>query len=77
MPTQVQSDVPEIYRWRVFSSLNLSMVSVREMGGFPVVLPPHVTLSTVAEAPPPKLPRHKDGAIKQLGLPERSREGAI
>ena len=32
------------------------MVSIREMGSFPVVLPPHVTLSAVAEPPPPKLP---------------------
>ena len=44
-----------------FPLRNGPMVSVQEMGGFPVVLPPRVTLSTVAEPPLPKLPVHKSG----------------
>lgn len=52
----VRSPVPEIYGGQVFPPPNLLMVSIREMGGFPIVLPPRVTLLTVAEPPPPKPP---------------------
>jgi len=60
----VRSNVPEIYGGQVFLCFDVLMVSVWEMGGFPVVLPPRVTLSAVSGPPPLKLHRHKSGAIK-------------
>lgn len=64
-PLAVRSGVPRIYGGQIFSFLEMSMVSVREMGGFPVVLPPRVALSAMSGPPLPKPPMHKSGAIKQ------------
>lgn len=60
----VRSSMPKFYSGQFFSYLKVSRVSVREMGGFPIVLRRCITLPVVSGPPPLKPPMQKFSVTK-------------